>query len=373
MAAQIGAKAMRALGGLATHGSQCYSRRMFNITKHFEASYPVQYHSRSHGMREGLLFSSRDSFRVFLGFSQTLTELPQHGKKGSFLSPRCFNQESKSAEETAVEVDGAPLEGKDYKYIKAELVENGAVGVVLLNRPKVLNALSLAVMHEVIDAYKTFDSLSQVGAIVITGQGKAFAAGVDINELKEHNLVNAFVSQFIFKWSEVATIQKPIIAAVNGYALGGGCEVAMMSDIILVGEKAIFGQPEIKLAAIPGMGGTQRLIREVGKSRAMEMILTGKAFINAEEACQRGLASRLVPGTNQALLAEAITLARTISESSRPVVIMAKAAVNAAYELGLHEGVRKERDLFGAAFGLEDNKEGMSAFLEKRKPNFNHR
>lgn len=262
---------------------------------------------------------------------------------------------------------------KKYKCIEVTLVENGIVGLIVLNRPEVLNALSEALMHEVTDALQNLDSMQGVGAIVITGKGKAFAAGADIKEMKDKNLLDIYTSDFPAKWNEVAKIQKPIIAAVNGYALGGGCEVALMCDIILAGEGAVFGQPEINLGTIPGMGGTQRLIREVGKSRAMEMILTGKYFIDAQEACQRGLASRVIVGGNEKLLDEAIDVAKKIARQSRPAVIMAKEAVNLAYELGIQAGIMEEQVRFRATFGLEDQKEGMSAFVEKRKAEFKHK
>ncbi|KAH7286934.1 hypothetical protein KP509_32G028500 [Ceratopteris richardii] len=181
------------------------------------------------------------------------------------------------------------------------------------------------------------------------------------------------MSPFPSKWNDIMKIKKPIIAAVNGYALGGGCEVALMCDIILAGEKAVFGQPELKLGTIPGMGGTQRLIREVGKSRAMEMILTGSYFLDAQEACQRGLASRVVAGSNADLINEAISVAGKIAKQSRPAVIIAKAAVNSAYETSLQEGLKQEKALFGATFALADRKEGMSAFIEKREPQFVHK
>eukprot|EP00249_Psilotum_nudum_P004564 c18079_g1_i1 orf=402-1529(-) len=291
----------------------------------------------------------------------------------NFLHSPCHSISTADGSEDKNGFHKVLLEGKEFKCIEASLVEQGAVGLIFLNRPTVLNALSDSVMHEVVDALQTFNAMNEVGAMVITGEGKAFAAGADIKSMKDKNLLDIYMSSFPTKWNDVAHIQKPIIAAVNGYALGGGCELALMCDIILAGESAIFGQPEIKIGTIPGMGGTQRLIREVGKSRAMEMILTGKYFMNAQEACQRGLVSRVIPGDNAKLLCEAITLAKQISEQSRPAVIMAKAAVLAAYEIGLQEGIKKEQALFGASFGLEDRKEGMLAFVEKRKPQFKHK
>lgn len=206
--------------------------------------------------------------------------------------------------------------------------------------------------------------------MIVTGEGKAFAAGADITEMKDFNFTSAQKKKLLAGWDAILDIKKPIIAAVNGFALGGGCELAMMCDVILVGEKAIFGQPEIKLGVIPGMGGTQRLTRLVGKSRAMEMILTGENFMDAREAVARGLASRVVEGDNEKLLVEAIEVGKKISKLSKPVLIMAKEAVNSAYELGLSEGIKKERNLFYSCFGLEDQTEGMGAFVEKRKPTF---
>uniref|UniRef100_A0A7I4BSS2 Probable enoyl-CoA hydratase, mitochondrial n=1 Tax=Physcomitrium patens TaxID=3218 RepID=A0A7I4BSS2_PHYPA len=269
-----------------------------------------------------------------------------------------------------VEDEGKKLVGKQYECIHADLVADGDVGLITLDRPKALNALSHALMVEVVDALQTFDASTQVGAIVLTGKGKAFAAGADIKEMKDKTMVDAYASRFVGHWNAVTAIRKPIIAAVNGYALGGGCELAMLCDIILAGERAQFGQPELNLGTIPGIGGTQRLIREVGKSRAMEMILTGKNFMGAQEAAQRGLACRVVPGEDAALVAEAISLAKEISKQSKPVVAIAKEAVNTAYELGLTEGIKREQIMFYATFGLEDQKEGMSAFVDKRSPEF---
>ncbi|KAI5084272.1 hypothetical protein GOP47_0000441 [Adiantum capillus-veneris] len=276
------------------------------------------------------------------------------------------------ASDTAVHSASDALSKQIYKCIEVTLVEQETVGLIVLNRPEVLNALSEDLMHELVDALRVLDSMQKVGAMIITGKGKAFAAGADIKDLKDKNIADIFMLEFPSKWNDVSKIKKPIIAAVNGYALGGGCEVALMCDIILAGEKAVFGQPEINLGTIPGMGGTQRLIREVGKSSAMEMILTGSRFLDAQEAYQRGLASRVVAGSNDELVKEAISVAAKIALQSRPAVVMAKAAVNSAYELGLHEGVKKEQALFGATFALADQKEGMSAFIEKRQPQFVH-
>lgn len=251
-------------------------------------------------------------------------------------------------------------------------MEGGSLGLVTLSRPKALNALSSGVLAEVVAAFQALDADTEVGAIIITGEGKAFAAGADIKEMRDQTFVKAYMTGMLAGWEALAAIKTPTVAAVNGFALGGGCELALMCDIILAGERAVFGQPEAKLGVLPGMGGTQRLIREVGKSRAMEMVLTGERFMDAHEAAQRGLASRVVPGGQEALLAEAVALGKSIAALSRPAVAMAKEAVNSAYEMGLQQGLRKERILFHAAFGLGDQKEGMSAFLEKRAPAFRH-
>lgn len=263
-----------------------------------------------------------------------------------------------------------PIENLSFHTIKCELLENESIGLVTLSRPKVLNAISNQTTEEILKALQVFDNNSKVGCMIVTGEGKAFAAGADITEMKDFNFTSAQKKKLLAGWDAILDIKKPIIAAVNGFALGGGCELAMMCDVILVGEKAIFGQPEIKLGVIPGMGGTQRLTRLVGKSRAMEMILTGENFMDAREAVARGLASRVVEGDNEKLLVEAIEVGKKISKLSKPVLIMAKEAVNSAYELGLSEGIKKERNLFYSCFGLEDQTEGMGAFVEKRKPTF---
>lgn len=280
------------------------------------------------------------------------------------LSPRA-NAEGGDSSSTAVTA-------AKYEYLRVEVLEGGAVGLVTLARPKALNALSSGVLAEVVAAFTDLGRDTSVGAIVITGEGKAFAAGADIKEMADQTFVTAYMSSMLAGWEALAAIKTPTIAAVNGFALGGGCELALMCDIILAGEKALFGQPEVKLGVIPGMGGTQRLIREVGKSRAMEMILTGERFMDAQEAAQRGLASRVVRGDHEALLAEAVALGKSIAALSRPAVALAKDAVNSAYETGLREGLRKERILFHATYGLGDQKEGMHAFLEKRAPDFKH-
>ena len=252
------------------------------------------------------------------------------------------------------------------------LVETrGAVGLITLNRPKALNALCDALVREMGQALDAFESDAAVGAVVITGSEKAFAAGADIKEMQSRSFVDVFLTDFVTNgWERVTTCRKPIIAAVAGFALGGGCEMAMMCDIIIAAESARFGQPEINLGIIPGAGGSQRLTRVVGKSKAMDMILTGR-MMDAAEAERSGLVTRIVP--NDKLLEEALKLAATIAAQSRPAVYAAKEAVNRSYETTLAEGVRHERRLFHALFATADQKEGMAAFAEKRKPDFKHR
>ena len=244
----------------------------------------------------------------------------------------------------------------------------GAVGLIVLSRPKALNALCDALVREIGAALDGFEADDAIGAIVITGSDKAFAAGADIKEMQGRSFVDVFVSDFVTKgWERVTTCRKPVIAAVAGYALGGGCELAMMCDTIIAAESARFGQPEINLAIIPGAGGTQRLTRFVGKAKAMDMILTGR-MMDAAEAERSGLVSRIV--ANDKLVDEAVKMATQIAALSRPAVYAAKEAVNRAYETTLAEGVRHERRLFHAMFATSDQKEGMAAFVEKRKPAF---
>jgi len=254
------------------------------------------------------------------------------------------------------------------------LVETrGRVGVVTLNRPKALNALSPELMNELTHALDAFESSDDIGCIVITGNDKAFAAGADIKAMKDQSYMDAYKADFITaNWERVTRCRKPVIAAVAGYALGGGCELAMMCDFIIAADNAKFGQPEINLGIIPGAGGTQRLPRFVGKSKAMEMALLGQArMMDAAEADRVGLVSRVVPLDK--LLEDAIATAGKIAELSMPIVMMAKESVNRAFETTLAEGVRFERRLFHSAFATEDQKEGMAAFVEKRKPQFKHR
>jgi len=249
------------------------------------------------------------------------------------------------------------------------LVETrGAVGLITLNRPKALNALCDALVREMGRALDGFESDAAIGAVVITGSEKAFAAGADIKEMQSRGFVDVFLADFVTNgWERITTCRKPIIAAVAGFALGGGCEVAMMCDTIIAAESARFGQPEINLGIIPGAGGTQRLTRFVGKAKAMDLVLTGR-MMDAAEAERSGLVSRVV--ANDKLIEEAVKMAAQIAALSRPSVLAAKEAVNRAYETTLAEGVRFERRLFHALFATADQKEGMAAFVEKRKPAF---
>ncbi|HZA02754.1 MAG TPA: enoyl-CoA hydratase [Hyphomicrobiaceae bacterium] len=251
------------------------------------------------------------------------------------------------------------------------LVETrGKVGLVTLNRPQALNALNSALIAELNQALDTFEADEVIGCIVITGSEKAFAAGADIKEMQTKSYMDVYKADFIGTWDRVARCRKPVIAAVAGFALGGGCELAMMCDFILAADTAKFGQPEIKLGVMPGAGGTQRLARFVGKSKAMEMCLTGR-MMDAVEAERCGLVSRIVPAPE--LVTEAVKTADTIASLSLPAVMMTKESVNRSYETTLTEGVRFERRLFHAMFALEDQTEGMAAFVEKRKPNFKNR
>ena len=254
------------------------------------------------------------------------------------------------------------------------LVETrGKVGLITLNRPKALNALSPELMRELGQALTAFEADAAIGALVITGNDKAFAAGADIKAMKDWGYMDVYLADYITaEWETVARCRKPVIAAVAGYALGGGCELAMMCDFILAADNAKFGQPEINLGIIPGAGGTQRLPRFVGKSKAMEMVLLGQArMMDAAEAERCGLVSRVLPVAE--LVEEAVRTAQKIAELSLPIVMMAKESVNRAFETSLAEGVRFERRLFHSAFATEDQKEGMAAFAEKRKPGFKNR
>ena len=244
------------------------------------------------------------------------------------------------------------------------------VGTITLNRPEALNALNSQVMAEVTDAAAEFDADPDIGAIIITGSAKAFAAGADIKEMATLSFSEVFGSDFFAGWGKLAAVRTPLIAAVGGYALGGGCELAMMCDVLIAADTAKFGQPEIKLGVLPGMGGSQRLTRAVGKAKAMDMILTGRT-IDAAEAERIGLVSRTVPADD--LLQEANAVATTISQMSRSASRMAKESVNRAFESSLSEGLLYERRLFHSAFATADQTEGMAAFTDKRPPNFTHR
>ncbi len=246
----------------------------------------------------------------------------------------------------------------------------GKVGLIRLNRPKALNALNTAVMKEMISALAGFDEDARVSAIVITGSEKAFAAGADVKEMQPLSYAEAYAADFFAAWEALTRVRKPIIAAVSGYALGGGCELAMMCDFIIASESAKFGQPEITLGVMPGMGGSQRLTRAVGKAKAMDMCLTGR-MMDAAEAESSGLVSRVV-GDNE-LIEEALKAAGKIAEFSMPAVMMAKEAVNRADETTLAEGLRFERRLFHSLFAMEDQKEGMAAFVEKRSAGFKNK
>ena len=251
------------------------------------------------------------------------------------------------------------------------LVEaRGRVGLITLNRPKALNALNLATAREVVAAAGAFDADPDIGCLLLTGSEKAFAAGADIREMQAKDYGEMYATDFFAVWQRLTEVRKPVIAAVAGFALGGGCEVAMMCDIILAADTAKFGQPEIKLGVIPGMGGTQRLTRLVGRAKAMELCLTGR-MMDADGAERAGLVSRVVPAA--ALMAEALAMAETIAGLSLPAVMMLKESINRADEVGMGEGVRFERRVFHSLFSTADQKEGMAAFLEKRPPNFAHR
>jgi enoyl-CoA hydratase len=259
--------------------------------------------------------------------------------------------------------------GSQYANIIVE--RRGAVGIVRLNRPQALNALNAALIGELGDAFDDLEGDDAIAAIVLTGNEKAFAAGADIKEMAEKTYMQAYREDFITKgWERVAQCRKPVVAAVAGFALGGGCEVAMMCDIVIAAEGARFGQPEITLGTLPGAGGTQRLPRFIGKAKAMDLCLTGR-MMDAAEAERLGLVSRIVPADK--LMEEALAVAERIAGLSLPIAMMVKEAVNRAFETTLAEGVRFERRLFHATFATEDQKEGMAAFIAKRKPRFRNR
>lgn len=256
----------------------------------------------------------------------------------------------------------------DYETLIVE--KRDAVGVVTLNRPQALNALNSTLLKELRHILTSFSADDSIGAVVITGSPKAFAAGADIKEMQSLDFVDAYLGDFLGGWDEVAASRKPVIAAVSGFALGGGCELAMMCDFIIASDSAKFGQPEITLGIIPGMGGSQRLTRAVGKAKAMDLVLTGR-MMDAAEAERAGLVSRIVP--QERLLDEALEAASVIAKLSRASVLMAKESVNRSFEVSLSEGLRFERRLFQSLFATQDQKEGMAAFVEKRKPAFQNR
>ena len=250
-----------------------------------------------------------------------------------------------------------------HQHIIVETVSR--VGVIRLNRPNALNALNAAMIAEIAAAVDAFEADANIGCMVVTGSDKAFAAGADIKEMATKTYMEAFMDNFAAGWDRLAHARKPVIAAVAGFALGGGCELAMQCDLIIAADNAKFGQPEIKLGVIPGIGGTQRLTRAIGKSKAMDLCLTGR-MMDAAEAERSGLVSRIVPVGK--LMEEAMAMAEKIASMSHPAAAMAKSAVNRAFETPLAEGLQVERDLFHGTFALQDRSEGMAAFIEKRKP-----
>ncbi|RFC63078.1 enoyl-CoA hydratase [Fulvimarina endophytica] len=255
-----------------------------------------------------------------------------------------------------------------YETIRSEM--RGRVGLITFNRPKAMNALSHLMMKEVCKAAEDFDADGRIGAIVLTGSDKAFAAGADVKEMADYAYSEAFLDDVWSGWERLTRVRKPLIAAVGGYALGGGCEVALMCDILIAAENAKFGQPEITLGILPGMGGTQRLARSIGKAKTMDLVLTGR-MMDAKEAENCGIVSRIVETAN--LLEEALRIAEKVSDFSLPAVLAAKEAVSEAFETPLAAGLRHERRLFHATFATDDQKEGMAAFVQKRSPQFkNH-
>ena len=257
-----------------------------------------------------------------------------------------------------------------YEHIEVR-TEGGKVGIVTLNRPKQLNALNNQLMDELGAALKAFDADPAIGCMILTGSEKAFAAGADIGAMASWSFSDVYKDDYITRnWETIRSVRKPVIAAVAGFALGGGCELTMMCDFIIAADNAKFGQPEIKLGIIPGAGGTQRLPRAIGKAKAMDMCLTGR-LMDASEAEQAGLVARIYPA--EQLIEETLKAAQTIAGFSLPVLMMTKEAVNRAFESSLAEGITFERRLFHALCATQDQKEGMAAFLDKRKPQFQHR
>jgi enoyl-CoA hydratase/carnithine racemase len=282
---------------------------------------------------------------------RTVTVTARHSQSTS-TSIRCFSAALKPS----------------YENIKVETVEN--VGLIRLHRPKALNALNSALFADLLHATDALNQQDDIGCLVVTGSDKVFAAGADISEMKDKQFDYTYTKNMFAEWNDLTKLSKPIIAAVNGFALGGGCELAMMCDFILAGESAQFGQPEINLGVIPGAGGTQRLTHAIGKSKAMYMVLTGDR-ITAQEAMQYGLVAKIFPA--ESLLEESLQIAKKIGSKGRISVMMAKEAVNASQETSLQEGLRLERRLFHALFATQDQKEGMNAFLEKRAPEFTNK
>jgi enoyl-CoA hydratase len=264
----------------------------------------------------------------------------------------------------------SPAMSQDTSYQNIIVETRGKVGLIRLNRPQALNALNRALMHELGEAIDAFEADGNIGCMVITGSDKAFAAGADIKEMADKTFAEAFLGDFAAAWHCAADARKPVIAAVAGFALGGGCELAMQCDLIIAADNAKFGQPEIKLGVIPGIGGTQRFTRAVGKAKAMDIVLTGR-MMDVEEAERSGLVARIVPLAN--LVDEAVKVAATIASMSLPSVLAAKEAVNRSFETSLAEGVRFERRVFHSLFATADQKEGMAAFIAKRPPKFENK
>ena len=286
---------------------------------------------------------------------------------------RCDNQDRFSQ----MERGGAALRCKTrlsqgltmtYQNIVVEI--KGRVGIIRLNRPQALNALNKALIDELTQAIEAFDADERIGCLLIAGTEKAFAAGADIKEMADKSFVEAYLGNFVSNWNAAASARKPVIAAVAGFALGGGCELAMQCDVVIAADTAKFGQPEIKLGVIPGIGGTQRLAHAVGKAKAMDMILTGR-MMDAAEAERSGLVARVVPAAS--LMDEAMKVAETIANMSLPSVLAGKEAVNRAFESGLSEGMAFERRIFHSLFATADQKEGMKAFVEKRPPQWKNK
>jgi enoyl-CoA hydratase/carnithine racemase len=292
-------------------------------------------------------------------FLKTTSHLFEKSSLLSSVKGRAFSSSTQAASVILVE-----------RRSKEKTSPSGGVGLITLNRPKALNALNSQLVSEINAACKAFDSDASVGAIVLTGSERAFAAGADIKEMATKSFSDAYTSNMFADWADIAKIRKPIIAAVSGFALGGGCELAMTCDVIYAGEGAIFGQPEVLLGTIPGCGGTQRLVRAVGKSKAMEMILSGDYKMNAQEALSFGLVARVVPGSHSQLVDSAVDLGLRIAGLGHVSVAMAKEAVNASDETSLAEGLRLERRLFHSTFATADQKEGMAAFISKRPAAF---